>query len=103
MSLLTEILEEVPHSLVLREKLSALETENSLLKDETAALKDDLREARARLERALAASKQSEQFVELRGALVKRRPSGGYHDAVYCPKCHQSASPFPPGAEFNCA
>lgn len=46
---LTDILKEVPLSLVLREKISALETENSLLKDENASLKDDLREARARI------------------------------------------------------
>lgn len=30
------------------------------------------------------------EFEEERGALFKRRPEGGYHDAVYCPKCQLS-------------
>jgi len=44
MSLLTDILKEVPLSTVLKEKLSTLETEIVSLKTENAILKDDLRE-----------------------------------------------------------
>jgi len=44
MSLLTDILKEVPLSTVLKEKLSTLETEIASLKTENAILKDDLRE-----------------------------------------------------------
>ncbi len=83
---------------LLRDQLDMLKSEFTKLERENAQLK----RRNAELERELAASKQSEQFVEENGALFKRRPGGGYHNAVYCPKCHQSASPFPPGAEFNC-
>ncbi|MDQ3816432.1 MAG: hypothetical protein M3362_01925 [Acidobacteriota bacterium] len=43
MSLLSDILKEIPLSAVLREKISALEEENASLKTENAILKDDLR------------------------------------------------------------
>lgn len=46
MSLLGDILKEVPLSLVLREKIAALEMQNAELKTEIAILKDDLRQAK---------------------------------------------------------
>lgn len=41
-------------------------------------------------------------FVEFSGALFKRKPSGGFHNAVYCPRCKTPTSDFPPGDRFNC-
>jgi hypothetical protein len=32
-----------------------------------------------------------EELVEHRGAFFKRKHEGGYHEAVYCPKCRNSA------------
>jgi DNA-binding transcriptional ArsR family regulator len=49
MSLLADILKEVPLSLVLREKISDLEAENAALKTEIAIVKDDLRQAKAQI------------------------------------------------------
>jgi hypothetical protein len=51
MSLLSDILKDIPLSAVLREKISAIETENAQLKTEIAILKDDLRQAQAENQR----------------------------------------------------
>lgn len=90
---------------ILKERNSLLRDQIDILKSEFTKLdreNSDLKRRNAELEKRLAASEENEQFVEERGALFKRRPQGGYHNAVYCPKCRQSASPFPPGEEFNC-
>jgi hypothetical protein len=47
MSLLSEILKEVPLSTVLKEKIADLEAKNAALETEIAILKDDLRQAQA--------------------------------------------------------
>ena len=39
---------------------------------------------------------QLDHFTENSGALFKRSPAGGYHRAVYCPRCRTSTAPFPP-------
>ena len=83
-----------------------LKERNALLKDQLDLLKAEftkLERRNAELERRLATSEQKEQFVEENGALFKRRREGGYHKAVYCPKCRQSTAPFPEGAEFVCS
>ena len=86
------------HNEFFKSKLTALKDEFSNLEKENTNLKKQI----ANLEQQLASYLQSEEFYEERGALFKRRPSGGYHDAVYCPSCHMAAAPFPPGAEYNC-
>jgi len=92
-------------SVVLKERLALLQDKLILLKEEVSKLEKsntDLKTQVAELQSKLASASRVEQFEEERGALFKRRAGGGYHQAVYCPKCHQSASSFPPGAEFNC-
>jgi hypothetical protein len=58
-----------------------LEAENVVLKKRV-----------GQLEGELSAKTTREEFVEHRGALFKRKAGGGYHMAVYCPRCKQSAS-----------
>jgi hypothetical protein len=92
-------------SVVLKERLSLLQDKLVLLKEEVSKLEQDngdLKTQVAELQSKLASASHAEQFEEERGALFKRRAGGGYYQAVYCPRCCQSASPFPPGAEFNC-
>jgi predicted RNase H-like nuclease (RuvC/YqgF family) len=47
MSLLADILKEIPLSSVLREKISTIEAENAALQTENAILKDDVRQLKA--------------------------------------------------------
>lgn len=86
------------HVELLRAKLDVLKDDVAKLEKENAALKQRVRG----LEEAAASAPPPDTFEEEEGALFKRRPGGGYHNAVYCPRCHTSTSPFPPGAEFNC-
>ena len=67
----------------LEKKVAELETENATLKKRVGQLEAELSE-KTRLE----------EFVEHHEALFKRKPGGGYHTAVYCPRCKQSVSSF---------
>lgn len=49
MSVLADILKEIPLSAILKEKVATIEAENATLKTENAVLKDDLREAKTQL------------------------------------------------------
>ena len=40
-----------------------------------------------RLEQHILKHPEADQFVEYRGALFKRHPAGGYHQAVFCMVC----------------
>lgn len=86
------------HVSLLRQKLALLEAEFLKLEKENSQLKRRVEELSEKLSFAVTA----QEFHEERGALFKRKPGGGWHIAVYCPRCKSSASPFPPGAEFNC-
>lgn len=95
----------VQSSAVLRERLALAQDKfqqvNELvtqLQNENARLRQDLHNAKQEVSANLEAAK----FTEHEGAFFKRKPSGGYHHAVYCPNCHFSTAPFPPGAEYNC-
>lgn len=90
---------------ILKEHLSFVQAKLGALKEEIAKREEENADLKARvadLENKLASASILEEFVEERGALFKRRTGGGYQNAVYCPRCRQSASPFPPGEEFNC-
>jgi len=87
------------HNEFIKSKLAALKEEFSDLEKENSKLKERI----ADLEVKLSSYESSEGFYEEQGALFKRRLGGGYHNAVYCPTCHSSTSPFPPGEEYNCS
>lgn len=90
---------------VCKEHVALLQTKISFIKDEVTKLEEEntnLKQRISELHKQAAASAKSEEYSENRGALFKRRPGGGYHNAVYCPRCHLSTFSFPPGAEFNC-
>ena len=64
MSLLSDILKEIPLSAVLKEKIASIENENAQLKTEIAILKDDLREARKKNERLKTENERVSQTPE---------------------------------------
>jgi hypothetical protein len=47
--------------------------------------------------------KKKTAFVEYRGALFKRKASGGYEPTVYCPICHHPMGSLMNELPFNCA
>ena len=76
------------HLAFVREQAAALEKKVADLETENAALKKRV----GQLETELSAKVQAEDFIEQRGALFKRKPGGGYHAAVYCPRCRIAVS-----------
>ena len=68
-----------------------------VLQQETAAIQERIR----RIESHLLGQPPDQQFTEYRGALFKRKPSGKYHEVMYCPSCFYPLS-HPPGRQFFC-
>lgn len=92
-------------AVILKERNALLHDKLVLLKEEVAKLEkenSDLKAQISTLNKQLSAHTAAHEFQEERGALFKRKPGGGYHDVVYCPKCRHSVAPFPPGANFTC-
>ena len=79
------------HRDFIRAQAAALEKKVAELEAENATLKKRV----GQLETELAARSRAEEFEECHGALFKRNPRGGYHTAVYCPHCKQSAGCIP--------
>jgi len=53
-------------------------------------LKDALSDCQienTKLRKQISEQSTSDLFVECRGGFFKRKPSGGFHKAVYCPNC----------------
>lgn len=71
------------HLAFVREQAQALEKQV----DELQRANTTLNQRVADLEAQMASNIVPDQFVEHRGALFKRHPQGGYHEAVYCPSC----------------
>ncbi len=105
LSEIERLITEHGSAVILKERNALLQDKLVLLKEELAKLEKengDLKAQVATLNQQLSANAAAQEFQEERGALFKRKPGGGYHNAVYCPKCHHSTTPFPPGAEFCC-
>lgn len=74
------------HVAFLRDKLDMLKKRIESLEEKNAHLV----ELTAELEKYKARQEASAQFVEARGALFKRLPSGEYAKTPYCPLCHSA-------------
>lgn len=85
---------------LLRDRAVDLERKATQLEKENASLRTKTNQ----LEGELARYRSAEQFTEgPDGALFKRRADGSYGLGVYCPKCHQATSSFPPGSgQYHC-
>lgn len=84
--------------LLLKDKLAALEEESSDLKHKLADAQKEISDMRAQIENNLIKN----QFVEHRGAFFKRKPSGGYDKAVYCPHCQSPLSSLEKNLPYYC-
>jgi hypothetical protein len=104
--LLTKLITEAPLSAVLRERIELAKEQAQALEREVARLREENRTQKLRLEEldgTVASSVTAGQFVEHRGALFKRRASGGYHDAVFCPSCQCPMSSLEGRLPYNCS
>jgi hypothetical protein len=93
-----ELIADIPTNAALRLKAQALEKQVAELQQENASLKKRVAEFQAQI-----ASKTAlEEFVECRGAFFKRKPTGGYHNAVFCPDCRGPMMSLMNELPFNC-
>jgi hypothetical protein len=83
---------------LIRDQMQALEKKVADLQTENAALV----ERNGELERQVLASARSEEFVEHRGALFKRRPGGGYSEQPYCFVCRKPMSSHVGIGNYHC-
>ena len=103
--LATGALTGVQSAEVLRERIALLNAQlKHLVEIASQAEKEkaDLAPRVVQLDQELASYRVREQFVEHRGALFKRKPSGGYIEAVYCPKCKTSVGSIDSEMPFWC-
>ena len=108
MGLFSEIqnlINEHGSSSILRERLALLGDKADAMEKENKELKKQIHQQSAKiheLEHQLVNQRMADEFVEHRGALFKRKPSGGYHHAAYCPACRIALSSIEPFAPFFC-
>lgn len=103
--MLADALANAGMSSVLKERLSLAKDQAEALEKKAKELEReiaDLKEQNRSLATALEGKTVKEEFVEHRGALFKRKPKGGYHLAVYCPRCRHSAGTLEDFFHFSC-
>ena len=71
-----------------KNRLSGLVMENSDLKEQVHAI-SQVREA-------------EQMFVNFKGVSFRRKPSGGFEDAAYCPSCRIGMAPLEPDEPLLC-
>ena|SRR3972149_3636024 len=70
-----------------KEQLNKLESENIRLKEENDNLKKENIELINQIKKNNYEQLKSQQYIEHMGALFKRKQTGGFDKAVYCPSC----------------
>lgn len=80
------------------DKVSELEKKNRALQESLSSLHVENAQLRKQLEEKAAL----EKFTEHRGALFKRKASGGYDNCVFCPSCHMPMFSLEGVTPFHC-
>ena len=83
---------------LLKEQAEALENRITQLEKENSGLRDEVNALKGGQAQPLLAG----EFIEHCGAMFKRKTEGGFHRAVYCPKCKQSTAAPIPHLPYHC-
>ena len=105
-SKLEQLITEHGSAAVLKEHVALLKTKAALFEKDIEELKKEnakVIKENAELKQELARQHKSEEFVEARGALFKRLPSGGYSETPYCPNCHETMFYFQSVFPYECS
>lgn len=103
LALLEKAINEHGSSSILNERILLVKEMLDKVEIEKAELEKSLRAAREEIEE-LKKKIPGSKFVEYRGAKFRRKPSGGYENAVYCPSCETGMATIPnKGLPFACA
>jgi hypothetical protein len=102
MSFFSDLLKDFPALEVARERIKlvedkqrSVEEENQRLRQTVATLQADIAALRLRL--------PSTEFVERRGAIFKRLPTGGFESVAYCPDCKRALSTLEDFIPLSCS
>lgn len=98
-------LRALPGALAAREHIDLLKTRLALVEKELAeakALNAKLEQDVGALHEQLGRESVARKFTHERGAEFLKRPGGGYHQAVYCPKCLASARALDSRHVYHC-
>lgn len=105
MSTILELLADIPTNAVLRERITLIREQAQALEKQVAQLQHENATLKMRvsdLESQASSTAAAGEFVECRGALFKRKPAGGYHLAVYCPRCRGPMMSLEDELPFHC-
>ena len=105
LDLIERAINERGSAAIMRDRLDLIREQAQALEKKVAAFEQEntaLRKRVAELEGQLAAKTAREEFVECRGALFKRKVAGGYHLAVYCPRCRGPMMSLVDETPFHC-
>jgi len=100
------LINEHGSSAVLRERLLLLREQIEKLTNEITDLNKKLSDSQAeivKLQKQLSEKTASEEYVEHKGALFKRKSSGGYDSTVYCPLCRVPLASFQNVLPYHCS
>lgn len=102
---ISDLVGAIPVNSVLRERAAFAMERASALEKEVSELKQKLATAEKRatdLANQLQAFLGRDEFTERDGALFKRNPKGGYHNAVFCLVCKLPMSSLMDATPFRC-
>jgi len=102
---LQKVINEHGSSSILRERLSLIKDQLAVLQEERADLMKQINELQAenqQLKKEIEELTAAQEFVECRGALFKRKPSGGFHRTVYCPSCRMPMGSLDNQLPYHC-
>ncbi|MEJ1396383.1 MAG: hypothetical protein RPU52_02480 [Candidatus Sedimenticola sp. (ex Thyasira tokunagai)] len=91
---------------VLRERVALISDQLELLKQRVIDLEEEntgFMKENDKLKQEIARQLVSEEYVEHRGALFKRKPSGGYAETPVCPVCRRSMWCFQKSLPYECS
>jgi len=83
---------------LIKDQLAALQEERAELARQVAALQAENRQLRTEIEELTV----TQEFVECRGGLFKRKRSGGFQRTVYCPSCQAPMGSLQNMLQYNC-
>ena len=104
-SAINDLITEHGSAAIMRERLALIREQAQALEKQVAELQGEntnLKRRVAELNAQVLTKTELDEFVECRGALFKRKPGGGYHNAVFCPDCQKPMSSLMGDLPYNC-
>lgn len=108
MSLISDLLKDIPLSAVLRERVKSMDADIERLREENANLEKDkaqlLKENKKLMDELSKMKTSAKNFVEYHGAKFRKLPDGSYDKTVvYCYHCESPMTAISNNLPFECS